>query len=116
MGHVNVNCLSNKVDFISDLLLKQSIDILAVSETWLLPAVASSFIDVANFSSVRGDTDGTARKHGTMMYRYLRKDIVVLVFEVHIHNVVIVHLIDYDLWIVAVYWPLLMQSWITPLS
>jgi hypothetical protein len=82
----------NKLDFISDLLLKHSVDILAVSETWLLPAVASSFIDIADFSTVRGDTGGTTCKPGLLLY--LQKDISFLVFEVRIPNAVTVHLID----------------------
>ena len=103
VGHVNVNSLANKVDFIADLLLKQSIHVLAVSETWLLPAVASSFVDIADYSVVRGDTNGAARKHGSLLY--MHNNIAFLVFEVHIPNVVAVHLIDYDLWIIAVYRP-----------
>lgn len=91
------------MDFISDLLLKNKIDLLAVSETWLLPSVPSSFVDVADYCVVRGDSDSTVRKHGSLLY--LHEDFVFLSIEVDIPNVAAVHLVNYDLYIVSVYRP-----------
>lgn len=67
MGQVNVISVTNLVYFISDLLMKRSNNVLAISETWLLPTVALSFIDIANYSSVWGDTDIAARCHRSLL-------------------------------------------------
>lgn len=65
--------------------------------------MVATAINIANYSSGRGNTDSAACEHGSLLY--LQKDIVFWVFEVHIPNAVVMHLIDYDMWILAVYQP-----------
>ena len=98
-----MNCVTNKVDVLSDLVCSQKIDILAVSETWLRPSVSSSFISLLNYSAVRGDSDGGTDKHGVLLY--INKLLKYEVITVNLPNVAAVHLIDLDVWVVAVYRP-----------
>ena len=45
-GQVNVNSLMNKVDYVSMHARDCSLDVVAISESWLVQSVASSFVAV----------------------------------------------------------------------
>ena len=79
------------------------LDVLAVGETWLTADVPSSYIAVVGYEVVRGDTNSRVRKHGVCMY--VRHGVRFEEQTVSIPNVVAVHLLDFDLWILAVYRP-----------
>jgi len=100
---VNVNSLMNKLDLLSTLVAESNVHVLAVSETWLLPCVPSSFVALPGFSVIRGDTGGGVRKHGACLYISDRLRSVQV--ESELPNVVAAHLYDVDVWLLAVYRP-----------
>lgn len=103
MGHVNVNSLMNKKNFITDLLLCENLLILGITETWLTPSVSSSFVEVTGYQVVRGDTKSGVRKHGSLLY--VHNSVKFLAVDVHIPNVSVVRLVDFGVWVVASYRP-----------
>ena len=76
---------------------------MAVTETWLTDACSSSFISIPSFSLFRGDVTGTIRKHGAAIY--VRSDIKHVQIEVSLPNLSVLHLIDFDIYVVSVYRP-----------
>jgi hypothetical protein len=91
------------VDLVSDFILEQSLDMLVITETWLLPSVASSFVRLHGFSIVRGDTGGESRKHGVCIY--IKESVRYEEVALHKPNVAAVFLSQHDVWVLAVYRP-----------
>ena len=91
------------MDHVIDLINYYKLDIFAVSETWLLPSILSSFVSFPNFSVIRGDSDGTAFKHGVLIY--VRKTINIEEVSVGIPNVAVIHMIDFDVYLLVAYRP-----------
>ena len=56
IGLCNLNKLSNKINLISIFLFEQTLHIFGVAETWLLPSITDSFVDIFEYSIVRKDT------------------------------------------------------------
>ena len=102
-GTVNVNSISNKVNYVMNLLKDEELHILALSETWLTNGCSSSFVDIPGFSLCRGDVFGSIRKHGAAMY--VMDSVKYIQVEVHIPNVVVIQLIDYDINVISIYRP-----------
>ena len=98
-----MNSLANKIDLVSDFMMEYSLDIFVVTETWLVPSVSSSFVDVHEYTVVRGDTDGETRKHGVCIY--IRKSLKYEEVVLHKPNVAAIFLNQHDLWILSVYRP-----------
>ena len=67
-AHVNLNCLTNKVVFVRDLIITNHIDILGISETWLTPEICDPTSTVAGYLIVRNDSPSGLRKHGVAFY------------------------------------------------
>ena len=63
---LNLNCLSNKVNFLSDFIQDFNFDIICVSETWLTGEVSSSTLSVRGFSFYRGDSPSGVATLSTM--------------------------------------------------
>lgn len=74
-----------------------------VGETWLTAEVPSSFVSVHCFNIVRGDTGGLVRKHGVCLY--INDGLSFEEVVVAVPNIAAVHLIEHDVWILAVYRP-----------
>ena len=99
----NVNSLQNKVAYVSNFLCAQLVDIFAITETWLLSGVASSFVSVEGYEVVRTDTVGNVSKHGVCFY--VRKSLSFVSVDVDCPNVHVILLCDYSLYLVVVYRP-----------
>ena len=48
--HINSQSLLGHLDEVKLLVVERKLDILCVSETWLLPSMADRFISILNFS------------------------------------------------------------------
>jgi hypothetical protein len=79
------------------------LDILAVTETWLVPVVASSFVGVPGYAVVRGDTESGIRKHGACLY--VAERLKFLEVNVDCPNACAVHLLDFDIRVISIYRP-----------
>ena len=103
VGTINVNSLINKVNFVSNLLEMQKFLILGVSETWLVGEMSSSFVEIPGYRFYRRDVEGRVRKHGVGLY--LKRELDAVLVEVNVPNVLVVHLIEWDLYVVVIYRP-----------
>ena len=103
LGQANVNSLVNKMDYLNEFVRRENIDIIAVGETWLTSAVPSSFVTLTGYTIVRGDTDSAVRKHGVCLY--VRREVRFVCIELDIANAAAVHLLDFDVWLIAAYRP-----------
>ena len=89
--------------FLFNLVIDEDLSVLSVTETWLTESCSSSFVEIPEFHFHRGDVVGEVRKHGAGLYvHHTLRHIKV---EVSISNVVVVHLIDYDVYVMSVYRP-----------
>ena len=93
----------NKVQYVFDLVHEEELQIVSVTETWLTDACNSSFVQIPQFSFYRGDVIGSVRKHGTALY--VSNSFRHVQIEVHIPNVVVVHLTDLEVVVVSIYRP-----------
>ena len=101
-GQVNISNLLNKVNFVFAFVKEHKLDVIAVSESWLVQSV-SSFVALENYFTVRGDVVGLTHKHG--MSLYAKEKIQFVKVTAGCPNAAVVCLIDYDLWILFVYRP-----------
>jgi hypothetical protein len=101
--HCNVNSVSNKLDYILDVAQQHSLDIFGVTESWLLPSVRDSFVEIAGYRIVRTDAFGEIRKHGVCFY--VKSGLVFVSVDVEVPNVHVVNLVDFELYVVLVYRP-----------
>ena len=65
---MNANSLLNKVDYITMFGRHCKLDVIAVSESWLVQSMASSFVALDCYSIIRGDVQGMIRKQGVCLY------------------------------------------------
>ena len=65
---MNVNSLLCKLDYVSIFARDYDLNVVAVSESWLIESIPSSFVAIEGYSVVRGDVHGSIRKHGTCLY------------------------------------------------
>ena len=100
--HVNLNCLTNKLNHVYNLLNEYKINLLGISETWLTQDITDATLYIPNYNIVRSDNPGSARKHGVALYVHV--SLKFLVVE-QLLNVLTVYLIDYDVYIIVVYRP-----------
>ena len=100
---INVNSLSNKLHFINNYASCNGVHVLSITETWLIDADVTSFVDLPEFSFFRGCFEGEVRKHGVGLY--VSKGLRCLQVEVPVANVVMVCLLDFDLFVLSVYRP-----------
>ena len=68
MCTVNVNSIANKLNYVFNLIQDESLDVVAVTETWLTTQCSDSFVAVPGYSLYRGDVRGDVRKHGAGLY------------------------------------------------
>ena len=64
---MNVNSLLCKLDYVSMFARDYELDVVAVSESWLIESIPSSFAAIESYSVLRGDVHGSIRKHGTCL-------------------------------------------------
>ena len=98
-----MNSITNKVQFLFNLIKEQGLHVVSVTETWLTEMCRSSFVQIPDFSLHRGDVSGSVRKHGAALY--VCNSLKHVEVEVPIPNVAAVHLTDLDVFILSVYRP-----------
>ena len=103
IGTVNLNSLMGKLKFVRDLINQERLFLLGVCETWLTASVATSFVSLDGFQVVRRDGAGDARKHGVCLY--ISNSVKYISVDVPCHNLVAVHLFDFDIYVVVAYRP-----------
>ena len=103
MCTINVNSLTNKTTFVYNLLQSHSVDIISISETWLVSSMSSSFVDLPGFNFFRGDVVGEVRKHGTGLF--VRKEFKAVPLDVTVPNVVAVEVPELGCSFVSCYRP-----------
>ena len=103
MGTVNVNSLMNKLSYVHSLLCNNSLSLLVVCETWLTEGTSSSFVSLPDYKFFRRDVEGIVKKHGVGVY--VKNSLEVVLDEVDIPNLLSIHLVSWDVHVVAVYRP-----------
>ena len=98
----------NRVDYVSIFAREHKLDILAVSETWLLES-SSSFVAVDNYFIVKGDVLGLTRTHGVCLY--VKRSVRFVEVHVNCPNVAAVHLMDFEVWVLCIYSPPSYSAW-----
>ena len=88
---------------LTNFVIEFNLDILCISETWLLDSVPSSFVNMQGFSIVRTDTLGPTAKHGVCVY--IKSGLSFQSVDTPIHNLHCVKLIEFDIYIIVVYRP-----------
>ena len=78
--------------------------VVVVSESWLiLESIPSSFVTTEGYNIIRVDVYGMIRKHGACLY--IKNNVKRVEIVVNCPNVAAVHLLDYNLRVMAVYLP-----------
>ena len=103
IAHVNLNCLTNKVNYVENMLKENNIDILGVTETWLVKEVNDSYIEIDGYKVVRSDSPSGIRKHGAAVY--IKNNFKYAEVQCNLNNAVIIFLPDYDVYIATIYRP-----------
>ena len=102
-GFLNVNCLLNKLNYVSSLLTDFNLDIFGVLETWLLPSTPDSFVSICGYGVVRTDTAGNFAKHGVCIF--IKNSITFVRVGCCCPNVCAIFLPKYKLHFILVYRP-----------
>ena len=103
IAHVNLNSLPNKIAHVSYLLNQHSIDICAISESWLNNTLKSSILQIYNYDLVRSDSPSQIKKHGVAVY--IRSSFKYNVISCDVPNVLIIFLCGFNVYVVNVYRP-----------
>ena len=98
-----MNSLVNKLHYLHGMILINKLQIISITETWLLNSIPSSFVTLPGFELYRGDVGGEVRKHGAALYVDVSFRQVQV--EVQLPNLVIVFLLDLDIYVLSVYRP-----------
>ena len=101
--HVNLNCLINKINLVSNFLSSYNIDVLGVSESWLTSDIPDSFVAISGYHIVRSDNPSLVKKHGVAIY--IRNSINYLNIPSGFKNLAVVFLVDFGIYIMTVYRP-----------
>ena len=100
---MNVNSISNKVNYIFNLIKEEDLSLCSITETWLTSSCFSSFVEIDGFTLYRGDVAGSVRKHGSAIY--IKDSIKHQELKISIPNVTATYLVEYNLYILSVYRP-----------
>ena len=73
-----------------------------MSESWLVESIQSSFVTIEGYNIIR-DVYEKIRKHGACLY--IKNNLKCVEIDVNCLSVAAVHLLDHDLWVMAVYHP-----------
>ena len=103
VGYANVNCVSNKINYINAQIQNDNIDIFCVAESWLVPEILDCSIQLCGFNIERADSPSGRRKHGVMIY--IKDTVKYQRVSCDVKNVVSIYLPSYDLHLVCIYRP-----------
>ena len=101
----NVNSLSNKTYYVYDFCVKNGIDIFAVTETWLLPAVSDSTVNIDGYNIFRNDFISARPKYGVCMYIKNSLKAIIVNDQPAYPNSLALFLPAYNLHVLTVYRP-----------
>ena len=102
-AHINLNCLTNKINLVHSFLTLNHIDLLGLTETWLTSEVSDSFVSIPGYHLIRSDSPSGVRKHGVAVFI---KDTIKYEQIVNFSsNVVLVQLPDFNIYVCIVYRP-----------
>ena len=73
----------------------QNIDVLGISETWLVSEVSDSFISIPGYNLIRADSPSGIRKHGVALY--IKENIQFDFISITIPNAIVIFLPYYKL-------------------
>ena len=100
---VNLNSLTNKVSFLLNFIEQNDLNIISVTETWLISSMSSSYVELPNFKFFRGDVCGSVRKHGAGLY--VQSSYTSVSVDVDLPNVVVVFVKEFDTYFISCYRP-----------
>ena len=89
-----MNSLFNKINDVNLFMISNKIDILGLNETWLNKDISDSFLNIPGYQLERADSPDNVRKHGVAFY--IRIDITYQRVNLCIPNLIIVHLVLYN--------------------
>ena len=64
VGHLNINKLCNKVHSVKELLQHKSLDVLALTETWLSPNIDNNELEIEGYSFFCEDRGAKGKSEG----------------------------------------------------
>ena len=100
----NLNKLSNKLAPLGVLLHELGVDILAVTETWLVPSVSDAAVRISGYHPIaRSDSPGSIPKHGVCFYVSTKLSFVTI--ECDVPNLHIILLNEFNCYCMVVYRP-----------
>ena len=103
VGLKNLNSLSNKVHFVSHFLHVNNIDVFCINETWISPGAPDGIYQVNGFQIFRNDFVSDYPKHGVCIY--VKDSIRVGKVQNDFPNVLALHIVDFDFYVMTVYRP-----------
>ena len=89
IAHVTLSSLISKTTHVANLLNNNSIDFLAMSETWFTSSFMNSFLDIHKYEIARSDSPSQLRKHGVAVY--IRNCIKFTVVSCDVDDILIIH-------------------------
>ena len=100
---VNVNSLPNKISNIEETSADLNCLLIGVCETWLIPDILSTTVNIQNFNILRNDSPSGLRKHGVCLYYH--KSLNVSLPKADHPNTCSIYLRSYKLHVLLVYRP-----------
>ena len=91
------------MNYLFTFLTDNNLSILGISETWLLPNVPSSYVDLPNYVFVRKDVEGLVYKHGVGLY--ISSKLCFTEVDTHTPNTLPIFLPALNLYVLIVYRP-----------
>ena len=101
--NVNLNGLPNKIDPLRELIRKNNLQLVCVTESHLTSDILSSFIEIPHFMLLRNDVKGPVHKHGVSVY--VSNDLPIDGISYPASNVLMFRLISCNIHIILVYRP-----------
>ena len=84
-------------------MISNKIDILGLNETWLNEDISNSSLSIPGYQLERADLPDNVRKHGVAFY--IRIDITYQRIDSYIPNLIVVHLVLFNIYLINVYRP-----------
>ena len=100
---VNLNSLTNKVSFLLNFIEENELNIISITETWLISSMSSSYVDLPDFKFFRGDVCGSVRKHGAGLY--VQSSYTSVSIDVDLPNIAVVFVEEFDTYFISCYRP-----------
>ena len=97
VGYVNLNNLSNKVEYVANILKTYNFHVFGVGESCLTDNVPSSFVSIWGYDIVRRDSPDNIRKPGVAVY--LKLGLKFEAFQCSVDNLVIIYLSGFDFYV-----------------